>query len=410
MKKINVFICYAHEDEEIFKNLQAHLSGLQRQSFIEVWHDRAISPGEEWKRELEKYLEAAEIILLLISPDFMNSEYCYSVAMERATKRHEQGEAQVISVIVRPVYWQGTVLGKLQALPTDGKPVQSSEWYNVDEALLSVVEGIHVAIVEFQRLYTPKLIVSERETWKTYPLFWNIPYQRNPYFTGCQDYLEYLYATLHPTNAGAEAQHRSQRYPVVITGLGGIGKTQIALAYVYRYYNAYKALFWIRADTRETLLSDFLAIANLLDLPEKNRHEQTPILEAVKAWFRKHGEWLLIFDNADDLVTTQEFIPPLREGSILLTTRSQIVGKVGRVMEMDVLSPEEGVLFLLRRAGILPLDAPIEDVAEVDRRLANEIVQALGALPLALEQAGAYVQECGCSLAHYLNLYQKHYT
>src|SRR5207249_3444811 len=91
-----------------------------------------------------------QIILLLVSPDFMDSDYCYGIEMQRALERHERGEACVIPVIVRPVYWQG-VLGHLQALPTDAKAIMSSLWYSVDEALLDVTEGIRVVVDEEQR-------------------------------------------------------------------------------------------------------------------------------------------------------------------------------------------------------------------------------------------------------------------
>jgi hypothetical protein len=115
---------------------------LQRQGLIGVWHDSDISPGTEWEQEISKHLNEAQIILLLISPDFMNSDYCYGIEMKRALERHERGEARVIPVILRPVYWRGAPFGKLQALPADGKPVTSSSWHYIDEAFFDVAEGI----------------------------------------------------------------------------------------------------------------------------------------------------------------------------------------------------------------------------------------------------------------------------
>src|SRR5215469_1243043 len=118
-----IFICYAHEDELLLNKLKAHLRPLQRQGLIEVWHDRDINAGTEWEREISNHLNEANIILLLVSPDFMDSDYCYGIEMKRAIERHERGEARVIPVILRHVYWQG-ILGTLQALPTDAKPVR----------------------------------------------------------------------------------------------------------------------------------------------------------------------------------------------------------------------------------------------------------------------------------------------
>ena len=144
-KGIEIFFCYAHEDEALLKKLKAHLIPLQRQRVIDLWHDRDISAGSEWEQEINQHLNAAQIILPLVSPDFMASDYCYGIEMKRALERHQRGEARVIPIILRPVYWQG-ILGNLQALPTDAKPVKS--WSDVDKALFDVIEGIRKVVVQ----------------------------------------------------------------------------------------------------------------------------------------------------------------------------------------------------------------------------------------------------------------------
>lgn len=144
---VTIFFCYAHEDEALLKQLKAHLILLQRQRVIDLWHDRDISAGTEWEQEISHHLNAAQIILLLISSDFMASDYCNGIEMKRALERHQRGEARVIPIILRHVYWQG-ILGTLQALPTDAKPVISPLWYNVDEALFDVTEGIRTVVVQ----------------------------------------------------------------------------------------------------------------------------------------------------------------------------------------------------------------------------------------------------------------------
>lgn len=144
---VKIVICYAREDEALLKKLKAHLKPLQRQGLIEVWHDRDISAGTPWEQEIAKQLNNAQIILLLISPDFMDSDYCYGIEMQEAMKRHELGEARVIPVILRPVYWDGAPFGKLQALPSDAAPVISSFWHNWDEAFFDVTKGIHEELI-----------------------------------------------------------------------------------------------------------------------------------------------------------------------------------------------------------------------------------------------------------------------
>ena len=145
---IEIFFCYAREDDILRQGLEKQLRALRRQELIDVWHDRDIRAGMEWEREIDKHLNTAKIILLLVSPDFMDSDYCYSIEMQRAMERHERGEAIVIPIILRPVYWKKAPFGKLQGLPTDGMPVMSSSWHNLDEAFFNVAEGIRKAVEE----------------------------------------------------------------------------------------------------------------------------------------------------------------------------------------------------------------------------------------------------------------------
>jgi hypothetical protein len=143
-KAIDVFLSYAHADEGMRDKLDKHLAIFRRRGVITVWHDRKILVGEEWAGRIDEQINVADIILLLVSSDFLSSDYCYSIEMERALKRYEDGEACVIPVILRPCYWQEAPFGKLQALPKDAKPITT--WLNDDEAYLSVAQGIRSAV------------------------------------------------------------------------------------------------------------------------------------------------------------------------------------------------------------------------------------------------------------------------
>jgi methyl-accepting chemotaxis protein len=146
-----IFFCYAHEDEGLLQKLKAHLKSLKHQGLIDqLWHARDISAGSEWETEISTHLNAADIILLLISSAFMNSDYCIGKELRQAIKRHERKEARVIPVILSPVYWQVSPLNNLQACPTDAKPITGPGWHSQDEALLNVVESIIRAIKEMQ--------------------------------------------------------------------------------------------------------------------------------------------------------------------------------------------------------------------------------------------------------------------
>ncbi len=144
---ISIFVSYSHRDDELRQELDTHLSGLRRQGVISVWHDRWILAGKEWAREIHHNLNDADLILLLISPDFIASDYCYDIEMKRALKRYDAGEARVIPVIVRDCNWSKAPFAKLQALPKDGLAVtkwsdKDSAWRNVAEGIEGVAEGL----------------------------------------------------------------------------------------------------------------------------------------------------------------------------------------------------------------------------------------------------------------------------
>lgn len=139
-----VFFSYSHKDEGLRDRLEVHLSMLKRQDAIEAWHDRRIKIGDELKGAIDKELERADIILLLVSPDFLASDYCYDVEMNRAMERHHSTEARVIPIILRPCDWHSAPFGKLLAAPKDGKPVTS--WPDLDEAFLDIVRAIRAAL------------------------------------------------------------------------------------------------------------------------------------------------------------------------------------------------------------------------------------------------------------------------
>jgi parallel beta-helix repeat (two copies)/parallel beta-helix repeat (two copies) len=147
---IEVFISYSHKDELLRDELEKHLSILKRQKLILTWFDRKIGAGEEWKGQIDEHLDSAQVILLLISADFLASDYCYDVEMIRAMERHESGEARVIPIILRPVDWKDAPFGKLQARPTNAEPVISKSWGSIDEAFVDVARGLREAIGSFK--------------------------------------------------------------------------------------------------------------------------------------------------------------------------------------------------------------------------------------------------------------------
>lgn len=150
---VNVFFSYSHKDEDLRNELEIHLAALKRQGVINTWHDRRIAAGDEFAGKISENLESADIILLLVSPYFIASDYCYEVEMKRALKRHEAGEARVIPIILHPCDWHGTPFGKLLAVPSDGKPV--SKFPNMHDAFLEITIAIRNAAGNLKGTATP---------------------------------------------------------------------------------------------------------------------------------------------------------------------------------------------------------------------------------------------------------------
>jgi WD40 repeat protein/GTPase SAR1 family protein/predicted MPP superfamily phosphohydrolase len=148
-KPMEVFISYSHRDEALREELGKHLSALRRENVIGFWHDRMIGAGAEWRDEIDRHLERAGIILLLVSPDFIASEYCYDIETKRALERHAAGEAVVIPVVLRPVDWMNTPLAELQSLPRDNRAV--TLWENRDAAFVEIANGIRQAVEQLMR-------------------------------------------------------------------------------------------------------------------------------------------------------------------------------------------------------------------------------------------------------------------
>ncbi|GHP00016.1 tetratricopeptide repeat protein [Reticulibacter mediterranei] len=239
-------------------------------------------------------------------------------------------------------------------------------------------------------------------------VLWNIPYRRNPHFTGRDNLLSQLEQRFAPRDVSQAENIRrvALSQAQAIKGLGGIGKTQIAVEYAYRAreQKRYAHTCWITAASEETILTSFAALADQFSASlAKGETDQRKLAAEVINWLEQCAlPWLLIFDNAEELSLLLPYLPRWGKGHILFTTRANAVGAFASALEVDTMSLMEGAQLLLRRAQRLEL-ASDEEVNE-----AGNIVVALAQFPLALDQAGAYIEESGCSLHDYLQLYQLH--
>jgi tetratricopeptide (TPR) repeat protein len=379
---VQIFFSYAHRDEALRDELAKHLDILRRQGVISTWHDRCITAGREWAGEIDRELETADIILLLISVDFLSSDYINDVELTRAMARHEGQSARVIPVILRPCRWQRGAFAKLQALPTDSEPVTSGKWASQDDAFLVVAQGIERAAEEHSERRRAER--AARPDGAAAPI-WRVPYRRNISFTGREGLLEELDRAL--TRGAAAA----------LTGLGGIGKTQLALEYAYRHRDEYRVVWWMRAEDAATLAADYAGLAAALGLIQREATEQAVVVAAVRQWLEQNAGWLLVFDNAENRAAVRDYVPQGR-GKVIITSREPVWSGVATPLGLEVLAAEEAVDFLCKRTG------------DTDAAAAATLAEDLGRLPLALEQAAAYIEDTGGSLQYYRQLYAENHA
>lgn len=221
---------------------------------------------------------------------------------------------------------------------------------------------------------------------------WMLPAARNSYFTGRDFILQKICDEL------------SLRGRVALSGLGGVGKTQIAVEYTYRYRDDYLHVFWLNAGDASMLAASFARVAEYLDLPERDAEDRSAAVDAVLRWMESQDRWLAIYDNADELSALEGFWPRTFTGHILVTSRAQVFDVFGipKPLEVAEMLPEEALTFLLRRTG------REDSHQEEERSAAATLSSELGYLPLALEQAGAYIAGKQARFSAYLQSFRKH--
>jgi TIR domain/Tetratricopeptide repeat/NB-ARC domain len=219
----------------------------------------------------------------------------------------------------------------------------------------------------------------------TLPPVWNLP-RRNPHFTGRVQLLEDIRESLNK-------EHNTALTQQALYGLGGIGKTQLAMEYAWQQSASYDLVWLLRAEASSSLIADYIALANELQLPESNESEQELVVRAMLKWLDKHQGWLLIFDNAKDAKSIRDYLPESSGGHVLITSRNQDWRAFGKPLSIEVWNRNEAIAFLQKRTG------------QSDENVADKLAEALGDLPLALEQAAAYIETRTKTYAEYLDLF-----
>lgn len=217
--------------------------------------------------------------------------------------------------------------------------------------------------------------------------YYNWPYIRNSFFTGRTIQIETLRMVFKKESMNSIIQN--------ISGMGGVGKTQIALEYAYRYVEDYKYILWVNADTFQNVMNSYTAFINSLEPQYSQITDTNVIRNLMYNWFNTHTNWLLIFDNADDLSILYELLPNNKDGHIIITTRD-INCKLGFPIDIDIFSEKEAIDYLYGKTKILDVIG--------SKRLAH----LLDKLPLALEQAASYIDINKIDYSEYISLYSEY--
>jgi tetratricopeptide (TPR) repeat protein len=384
---------YSTTDEKLFTRLMTHLAPLEKEYPDLLWHNSSkVEAGSDIIESITAHMQAAAIIVLLVSPDYLASNHCYTYEMRPALALAEARAARLLPIVLRPIDQGISPLAGYQLLPTNGVPV--SRWRHRDDALLEVAKEIRIAIEGLTDLKPSEIDLHSAFVADTSP-------GRNRLFTDRDTVLERISA------AFTSAQHHTT--PILaLNGLAGMGKTQIAQAYSSRPTQTYESILWLNASSRALLSKEVSRYATHLSLSEddNNRHEQR-LFNAFKRWLQERSSWLLVLDYLEDMTLIDLLIPDHSNGHVLLTTRKQAAG--GRAIPITIgsMNIDHAALFLLRRATLLSAEASLDQAPEDMKNKAQAIAQVLGGFPLALDQAGAYIEETGCDLDTYLELYNK---
>lgn len=363
---MKIFISYSRKDKRNCDAFRTALEPLKRTHGVEILYDGNVLAGGDFIRQLDEALEAADIVVLLISPYYMASEYCYNIEMVRALERRAEGKCIVVPVIVEYVVdWVSAPFGHIAALPEGGKPIKSFSprskgWGDVAKGLQRLVEA-----------YKPKLPRT----------LIHLPIPHNPLFTGRAKDLNWIGETL------------ARGEPVALLhGMGGVGKTLTAAEFARAHAAYYTTVWWVVAETASEADAGYGALAKELSLPGYDPQDAAATRKAVVDWMDRDTGWLVVLDNAESPAALKDWLPHAAKGHLLITSRNPDWKTRAKVHPIDVWPVAVAADFLMERSG------------DHDRAAAEKLAETLGALPLACEQAGAYVAETGCGLSGYAEL------
>jgi tetratricopeptide (TPR) repeat protein len=369
------------------------LAELDAAGYSSVSQLRDFVAGSNFAVEMDQAARRARRTLGVLSASALQAPYVRQEWAQRLAGDPTGEQRELVLVRVEPCEPDG-LLGPVVYIDLVGLD-EAAARARLREELAAAVRGQRPLPAEAEFPGGLQVLVAEvgRPRFPTaLPPVWNLPFRRNPTFTGREQALAELAEQLGRGSAAAVTQ--------ALLGAGGVGKTALATEYAYRYRPQFDTVWWVRAEQPATLIGDYSSLAAALQLPGAGQANQQLAVLAVRRWLEEHDRWLLVLDNADapdtstglsaPLTQLIDLLPQVLHGQVLITSRDASWEEYAALAELEVFTPDEAVAFLLGRSG------------SNDQATATQVAELLGWLPLALEQAGAYIRETRLSLAEYL--------
>lgn len=376
-KKKDFFISYTGVDEPWAEWIAWELEEAGYTTELQAWD---IVPGLDFGVWIHRALSEANRLIAVLSPDYMKSQFCIAELSNMWANDPAGAKHLVIPVRVRECRPEGLLRARVY----------------IDLVGLDEEQAKHRLLKQIEDVKARRAKPAERPLFPdagapfpgAMPAIWNVPFNRNRSFTDGKERLEGLCRAL----TDSERDTRT----VALTGLGGVGKTQLAVQYAHKHCADYSLIWWIRAEEPSTLVSDYAALAQPLDLPAEGDEDQELAVEQVCRCLRERSDWLLVFDNVVQPQDIEKCLPEGGNGHIIVTSRDTNWRAMATTLDVEVFNAPEAVEFLQKRTG------------ENDKEASEKLAEEVGYLALALEQAGAYIEESVISISNYLGLFQRY--
>jgi uncharacterized protein YjbI with pentapeptide repeats len=371
------FISYNQADKSWAEWIAWQLEEKGYTTVLQAWDFR---PGCNFALAMNEAAKDSERTIILLSPEYLVSLFTQSEWTAAFVKDPKGEEGKLLPIRVRECRIEG-LLASISFIDFVGLDEEAAKI-----ALINGVERGRAKPAEMP-IFPGKdrrSILEKPRYPGAIPEIWNIPHLRNIHFTGREALLIQL------------RQNLISGKPIALHGLGGVGKTQLALEYAYRYASNYGLVWWIRSEESARLAADYARLSLFLAGTTKSDEDQAKAITSVKHWLNNSRDWLLVFDNAMDPEDVRQYIPQTALGNILITSRNPNWGGIAKSVSLHGLEREESIEFLLKRTG------------QTDRTAASALADSLGDHPLALEQAAAYMETRKKSIGDYLLLLKDH--